>query len=280
MKYDPIKRSLGKVFNNTPTLRKLFYRLLDLLLLRSWHIKKELRIWSKKAGDNIHILDAGAGFGQYVYGMSSMNKKWKITAVDVKTEQIEDCNNFFTKIDEDHRVHFEFADLTKYTSEIKYDLILSVDVMEHIEEDVLVFKNFIKTMKEGAMLLISTPSDQGGSDAHHDHDHDHDHDHGDGIHGFIDEHVRDGYNIQEIEDKLKEAGFSKVEARYAYGAPGKISWKLSMKYPITMLNATKLFFIVLPFYYIITYPFAFILNWMDVRGNHKTGTGLVVKAWK
>ena len=40
MQYDPIKRSLGTVFNNNPLLRKLFYRLLDLLLLRAWHIKK------------------------------------------------------------------------------------------------------------------------------------------------------------------------------------------------------------------------------------------------
>ena len=43
MQYDPIKRSLGKVFNKNPFLRKLFYQLLDLLLLRAWHIRKELR---------------------------------------------------------------------------------------------------------------------------------------------------------------------------------------------------------------------------------------------
>ena len=35
MHYDPIKRSLGSVFNSTPFLRKLFYFLLDVLLLRS-----------------------------------------------------------------------------------------------------------------------------------------------------------------------------------------------------------------------------------------------------
>ena len=47
MKYDPIKRSLGVVFNKKPILRKLFYRLLDLLLLRAWHIKKAIRTWKK-----------------------------------------------------------------------------------------------------------------------------------------------------------------------------------------------------------------------------------------
>ena len=125
------------------------------------------------------------------------------------------------------------------------------------------------------MVLISTPSDKGGSDTHHDHDHE-----DEDAHGFIDEHVRDGYNIHDIEDKLKSAGFSNIEAYYAYGKYGKISWKLSMKYPITMLNITKLFFILLPFYYIVTYPVAYILNHMDVKRNNETGTGLIVRAYK
>ena len=43
MQYDPIKRSLGNIFNRSSALRKLFYSLLDLLLLRAWHVHKELK---------------------------------------------------------------------------------------------------------------------------------------------------------------------------------------------------------------------------------------------
>jgi 2-polyprenyl-3-methyl-5-hydroxy-6-metoxy-1,4-benzoquinol methylase len=269
MQYDPIKRSLGEVFNKKPVLRKLFYRLLDLLLLRTWHIKKAIRNWKKSANGNKNILDAGSGFGQYSYYLSKQSKSWKILGVDVKEEQIDDCNQFFSQIRKSEQVRFEYADLTKYEKQEAFDLILSVDVMEHILEDVEVFKNFHKSLKENGMVLISTPSDQGGSDVHDEEDH-----------SFIDEHVRDGYNIQEIKDKLKSAGFSKVDAAYSYGWPGKISWKMSMKFPILMLNATKLFFIFLPVYYIITYPFSFILNYLDLNLKHKTGTGLIVKAYK
>lgn len=273
MQYDPIKRTLGKVFNQTPVLRKLFYQLLDLLLLRAWHIRKELRQRLNSAPEVKSILDAGSGFGQYTYRMAKWFGNAEIKAVDIKPEQIEDCNQFMQKAGLSYRVKFELADLTQFQESNKYDLILSVDVMEHIEEDVLVFRNFCASMKKGGLLLISTPSDQGGSDSH-------DHDHEEGVHGFIDEHVRDGYNITEIETKLKSAGFSKVEARYSYGAPGKISWKLSMKYPILMLGASKIFFIVLPFYYLIIYPIAIILNFFDLGMRHRTGTGLIVKAWK
>lgn len=273
MQYDPIKRSLGKVFNQTPALRKLFYQLLDLLLLRAWHIRKELRKRTKSDPEVKSVLDAGSGFGQYTYRMAKWFPNAEIKAVDIKPEQIEDCNQFMQKAGLSNRVKFELADLTQFQENDKYDLVLSVDVMEHIEEDVLVFRNFYASMKKGGLLLISTPSDQGGSDSH-------DHDHEEGVHGFIDEHVRDGYNITEIETKLKSAGFSKVEARYSYGVPGKISWKLSMKYPILMLGASKIFFILLPFYYLVVFPFAIILNFFDLGMRHRIGTGLIVKAWK
>ena len=240
MQYDPIKRSLGNVFNKTPFLRRLFYNLLDLLLLRAWHVHKELRLWIRTAKKDADILDAGAGFGQYTYWMNQKNQNWKITSIDVKDEQVADCNRFFEQIGSKN-VRFEVGDLTKYVVPNAYDLVVCVDVMEHILEDVQVFKNYFASMKSGGMVLISTPSDQGGSDVH-----------GDDESSFIEEHVRDG----------------------------KISWRLSMKYPIAMLGKTKLFFIILPFYYIIAYPISFVLNYLDTYSRHSTGTGLVVKAWK
>lgn len=269
MKYDPIKRSLGTVFNRTPFLRKLFYHLLNLLLLRSWHIRKEIRKARKILPEAPEILDAGSGFGQYDYTMALLFPKANITAVDVKQEQIDDCNSFFEKIGKSDRVKFRYADLTSFVKEDTYDLALSVDVMEHIEEDVLVFKNLAKSLREGGILLISTPSDQGGSDVHDEDDE-----------SFIEEHVRDGYAISDIEDKLRKAGFSSIESRYSYGVPGKISWRLSMKWPILMANASKILFILLPVYYIVAYPISFILNFLDVNMRHKTGTGLIVKAVK
>lgn len=268
MKYDPVKRRIGNLVNRAPWRRKLFYRLLDILLLRTWHVKRAIKQFAKTSKEDVSVLDAGMGFGQYSYRMHRMNRRWKIKGVDVKEEQIQDCSSFFSSIGAE-KVKFEYADLTQFNEADEYDMILSVDVMEHIEEDTRVFSNFYSSLKKGGRVIISTPSDRGGSDVNHDHDE-----------SFIDEHVRDGYGVEEIDKKLKEAGFSKVICRYTYGLPGNISWRLSMKLPIQMLNRSWFFAIILPFWYVLVMPFAIILNYIDTIKNHNEGTGLLVVAIK
>lgn len=269
MQYDPIKKTLGRFFSGSLFMRKSFYFLLDLLLLRTWHVKRALRKLSDQVPGKASILDAGCGFGQYTWRMSQMNREWKIKAVDIDREHIEDCNTFFRRAGLEDRTLFRTCDLTHLSDIGLYDLILSVDVMEHIEEDTKVFKNFYYALKDSGTLIISTPSDKGGSDVHDEHDD-----------SFIGEHVRDGYSIYDITDKLKAAGFSNIEVSYTYGTPGSISWKLSMKYPIKMLNSSFIFFIVIPFWYLIFFPVSIVLNYSDLIFKHKEGTGLLVIARK
>ena len=266
MQYEPIKRSLGKLISGSVCMRKILFILLDILLLRTWHVKRELRKIGREINDNSHILDAGSGLGQYTWRMSRMNKSWMIDGVDLDEEQVKDCKTFFKK---EERIQFRTADLAEFRNPGRYDLILSVDVMEHIREDERVFTNFCESLKQGGYLLISTPSDKGGSDAHDTDDE-----------SFIDEHVRNGYSVSEITEKLTRAGFRNVEARYTYGKPGNISWQLSMKYPVKMLNISYLFFIILPIYYLFCFPVSLILNIFDLNLSHRTGTGLLIIARK
>jgi SAM-dependent methyltransferase len=269
MHYDPIKKIVGRVFSGPVFMRKILYFLLDLLLLRSWHVKKALKKFVTKYPAGASVLDAGAGFGQYTWRMSRMNKNWRIKAVDIDPVHVSGNELFLAKAGLSGRVRCETADLAELNETDAYDLILSVDVMEHIKEDELVFRNFFLALRSGGSLLISTPSDQGGSDVHNEEEK-----------SFIDEHVRDGYGIGEISQKLERAGFKNIHCSYTYGKPGKISWLLSMKYPFRMLNVSKLFFLILPFYYLIFFPVAAILNFFDTFLTHKSGTGLLVSACK
>jgi SAM-dependent methyltransferase len=267
MQYDPVKKTVGRIFSGPVVMRKVFYLSLDLLLLRAWHVRRALRALAREYPGDAMILDAGSGFGQYSWRMSRMNRNWKIKAVDIDPEHIESTREFFRMTGLSERVVCEKLDLTELMEEETFSFILSVDVMEHIERDELVFRNFFRALKPGGTLLISTPSDMGGSDVH-----------GEGETSFIEEHVRNGYGIGDITRKLEGAGFRNIRTAYTYGKPGSISWLLSMKYPIRMLNRTKLSIIVLPLYYMITFPVAVILNFFDIYLTHKTGTGLLVSA--
>ena len=267
MDYDPIKELLGRQFNRHPLLRRLFYLLLNILLLRSWHVRKALKKLSHELHPSSSVLDAGMGFGQYSWWMTKKFREWNITAADIKSEQVADCNAFFKKEGLGERVRAVEADLVNWTGTGKYDLVLCVDVMEHIEEDRRVFGNFCKMMKPGGFLVISTPSDLGGSDVHAEDEK-----------SFIGEHVRDGYSKTGITEKLLDAGFGKVSVSYTYGLPGSMAWRLSMKYPVIMLSASRLFFILLPFYYLVVMPFVLILNCIDLNSSHSKGTGLLVIA--
>ncbi len=269
MKYDPVKSRIGKIVNRSVCLRKVFYALLDTLLLRTWHVKRILRKYAGEKSGAANILDAGSGFGQYTWRMWKINKTWNIHGIDIKEEEINNCNKFISKTPAAGNVTFELADLTTYRENEKYDLILSVDVMEHIKDDMTVFRNFYSSLSGNGWLIISTPSDKGGSDVHREDDQ-----------SFIEEHVRDGYSREEIRDKLQDAGFSDIKTSYTYGPPGNISWRLSMKCPVLMLNTSIILAVLLPFYYILVMPLALILNYFDVRLKHGEGTGLLVIAKK
>ena len=267
MKYDPIKKVFGNLVSRNIFLRKIFYNLLDLMFLRTWHVKKAVKKLFNSS-DKIKIFDAGMGFGQYSYFMVKHFRNCNILGVDVKDEQVEDCNYFFGKAGYKN-TKFEIADLTKIIYQNEFDFILSVDVMEHIVEDELVFKNFANALKPGGKLLVNTPSDLGGSDAHDDDDE-----------SFIEEHARVGYSKQDITEKLERAGLKVTSFTYTYGKYGTISWRLGIKYPILIAGVSKIFILILPFYYFFTLWLVLILMWLDVTSDNKEGTGVTVIAEK
>ncbi len=191
-----------------------------------------------------------------------------IYGVDVKSEQIQDCTRFFRNSGL-MNARFAVEDLTHSQHENEFDLAISVDVMEHIPDDVGVFRNLHRSLRSGGKLLVNTPSDLGGSDAHGPEDK-----------SFIEEHARTGYGVEEIRTKLSSVGFTVDKIKFAYGPWGSIAWRLGIKYPMILLNTSKIFFILLPFYYLLSLPFTLVLMYLDYAGNNKAGTGLIVIATK
>jgi len=233
------------------------------MFLRSWFVRRELEEIRKYFGEqNISIYDAGSGYGQYSYFMSDRLKPCNIYSVDVKEDWIIDCRNFFEQ-KKINNVSFAVEDLTRINHKGKFDLIVCVDVMEHIHEDVLVLKNFYNALKKDGFLLINSPSIYGGSDVHNDKEE-----------SFIGEHARDGYSKEDLEAKMHPLGFSTYKCRYTYGFWGDKAWRLGIKYPMLLLNISKVFLVILPLYYLLTFPFALIMMYLDYRLESSKGSGI------
>ncbi|HRK74698.1 MAG TPA: class I SAM-dependent methyltransferase [Rhodothermales bacterium] len=270
MFYDPIKDRMGALFSQRPMLQRLFYAGLDMVFLRTWHVKKHIRQTFAQwpANKPLRILDAGTGFGQYAWFLVRTFPQAQILAVDVKDDYLANAKRFMNKTAHAEKVRWKWADLTDFHPEERFDFILSVDVMEHIEDDEAVFRNFAAALDTGGCVLINTPSDIGGSDAE--------------IEGesFISEHVRDGYNLQELHDKLKRAGLEPFRSVYTYGRFGSLAWRLLLKYPMKLLGTSRVFAVFLPVYYLAILPIGLILNALDVSTKNLRGTGVLVLARK
>ena len=263
MNYDPVKNIFAQVLKKFPFLRILFYKILDLMFLRSWYVRRELSALRKKfGGKKISIYDAGSGYGQYSYFMSKNLQPCEIYSVDVKEDWINDNKEFFAaqKI---NSVSFGVEDLTAINHKDRFDLIVCVDVMEHIPDDVKVFQNYSNALKKDGYLLINTPSVYGGSEVYHDDDE-----------SFVGEHARNGYSKEDFESKLQPLGFTTVQSKYTYGFWGNLAWRLGIKYPIMMVNISKLLLFILPIYYLITFPFTFLIMLIDFNTDNKVGSGI------
>jgi SAM-dependent methyltransferase len=269
MYYDPIKNIFASTIKRFPFLTIFFYKTLDVMFLRSWYVRRELKNLRATLGDKeISVYDAGTGYGQYSYFISKHLSPCDIYSVDIKKDWIKNCKHFFAE-KKINNVSFGIEDLTEISHNNKFDLILCVDVMEHIEDDVKVFQNFYTALKKDGFLIINTPSIYGGSDAHEEDDE-----------SFIGEHARIGYSFEDLESKLQPIGFSIYQKKFTYGFWGDKAWRLGIKYPMVMLNKSKLFFLLLPFYYLLTLPFTFLMMYADYSGNNKIGSGINVIARK
>lgn len=238
------------------------------MFLREWYVKRELQKHLGTHTQSVSIYDAGSGFGQYSYFIAKHFPSATIYGIDLKEEQVADCNRFFHARGL-NQCSFAVEDLTTITHSQKFDLILSVDVMEHIPDDIRVFQNFFRALKPGGILIINTPSNLGGSDAHSEEEE-----------SFIGEHARNGYGEDEIRKKLESSGFSIESLRYTYGTWGNRYWRLGIKYPMKLLNFSKACLVFLPLYYLCMLPVILPMMWLDFTSENTTGTGLNVVAKK
>ncbi len=254
MKYDPVKNIFAKLIHHNKLFRKVFYLILDITILRQLYVKKSIKKYYQKT-EPFTFYDAGAGFCQYTDFILNHFPKADIVSMDLKTDYMLSYQSSLPS--NCKRIKIYQGDLQSFICPQKTDLVIAIDILEHIQDDISVLKNIYQTMNHEGKLIISTPSNLDKAAA------------------FTEEHVRPGYSMLELENKLKKTGFKILEIYYSYGFWGKLYWNIGMKIPLSLLSLSKLFFMILPLYFIIVVPFNLIFMFLDMNLKNKKGNGIV-----
>jgi len=257
MQYDPIKNTINIFIKSNKLIRRLFYICLDLLILRQWYVKRAIKKYVVFDQD-ILFYDAGAGMCQYSDFVLRRCKRARVFALDLKQDYINDFNSYLC-VAKQNRFTFSEGDLSVHVlHEKKADYTIAIDILEHIEDDHAVLKNFYDSMQDNGYLIISTPSDLDKTAA------------------FTEEHVRAGYSKEDLVSKVETAGFEIVECNYTYGFWGRLYWLLIMRNSLVMVNFSKMMYVVLPFYLLVVMIPALLLMFLDFVTDKKAGNGIVL----
>ncbi|MEX1062629.1 MAG: class I SAM-dependent methyltransferase [Balneolaceae bacterium] len=239
--------------------------MLDLFFLRSWHIRRLLRRAGKRLDEQGEwaVLDAGCGFGQYDRFILAQFENARLVSVDIKTAYIDACRNYFEAEIATGSARFGIEDLVEMEKENQFDLILCVDVLEHIEDDLTVIRNLVHALKPGGQLLMHSPSHFSEADSGGDEE------------SFVGEHARTGYSKKDISEKYRKAGLSIDRVHYTYGPVGHLSWVISVKYPLILLSRIGMAgLLLLVVYYPIVLPGCLLMNLADLYTANRKGHGI------
>ena len=111
------------------------------------------RVLPKKPGS---LLDAGCGSGVFSRYLASHG--WKVTAIDASPEMIEEARMSVG----DNSIEYSVSTIEEFEAKPKsFDAILSLSILEYVEDDEAVIGKLISLLAEGGVLVVSVPNRAG-----------------------------------------------------------------------------------------------------------------------
>ncbi len=234
-----------------PKQNRFFYKIYGVMhvgeRIRFLHFVKLL---NKRSESPLEILDAGSGNGNYAFHLRRKFPYAKITAIDISKKRIHNAS-YIANLLGVRNIFFRQGSLTNLKESQKYDLVICIDVLEHIRKDFLAIKNISKSLKPGGYLILHVPKDRKLAHRHFKRFRN----------SRIQDHVRDEYRIGEILDKIKNGGLKVITFSYTQGWFGSLAWEIDQLHVVYL---RKLRYITFPLLYLLILADAYMKN---RRGN-------------
>jgi len=243
------------------TFARLFVRLLGPLgmhaRIRNGHVLRIIK--GLDLFEGAHLLDAGCGHAYATFWLARRRYNYQITGIEIDAALVA-ANRRIAAALGLTTVAFRHESLEGLADAAAYDLIYSIDVLEHIVGDVATLGRLRRALKPGGRLLLHLPLRHQQqrrifpSFRRH----------------TIDDHVRDEYALDEIQAKLAAAGFELAWHGWGFGPAGELAFELNYLgwQRAWLRNLLALF----------TFPLALLLAYLDVRSEHQEGNSMLLLA--
>lgn len=123
---------------------------------RNFTYRIHLSILSKYLFYNERVLDVGCGSGSVSFYVASMGNK--VVGIDISQKAIGICNETSKLLGLTNFTEFKVADCFSFKSREKFDFIIVIEVLEHLEEDERAIERFSELLNKNGKLFISVPS--------------------------------------------------------------------------------------------------------------------------
>ncbi|MDA0748793.1 MAG: class I SAM-dependent methyltransferase [bacterium] len=200
-------------------------------------------------------LDAGCGDGWYSLYLAS-KKGARIDAYDLDPDRVSDLKKQAAK--QNLPITTNVANLVTFSPAGEYDLVVCVDVMEHIPEYRAALNTLCSSLKPGGHIFLHTPRDIHRSYV--------------GVEVDNPLHVREGFSAEQFTQDLAENGCRVTRAVHTFGPLASTVWELELRLGRGNLFARSFLSIVFPIFK--------LLIWIDSLRSHPAGNGLCVFAIK
>ncbi len=178
--------------------------------VRTRHVLAAVRASAPKSG---RILDAGCGNGELTFLLARRYPHLEVEGLELEPEKVARGEASARRLGL-RNLRFRAGDVTRIDRRGHYDLVLSVDVLEHVKDDEAAIGLLADCLRPGGLLVLHTPrsSPRRFFAAFHDH--------------HQADHVRDGYEPEMLANRLGAAGFDPITVRRTFGAPGELAWEI------------------------------------------------------
>lgn len=164
------------------------------------------RVLPATDGDYRAILDAGCGSGVFSFELAKRHPEAQVLGVDSEPDLVARGNEIAERAGLVN-CRFSEADVTRLGFDDAFDLVLSVDNLEHVPDDVGALETLLHALRPGGRLVVHVPGYERRWILF-----------GRRVNFAVPGHVRPGYKAEELVGKLRDAGFEVDSHRYTYGA--------------------------------------------------------------